>query len=49
MAITMNVNDDPNGSGGNAVFFSVLGLTFLGFAVFVYGPLFPGRGRKVTS
>jgi hypothetical protein len=49
MAITMNVNDDPNGSGGNAVFFSVLGLTFLGLAVFVYGPLFPGRGRKVTS
>jgi hypothetical protein len=47
MAITMYVNDDPNASGGNAAFMSLLGLTFLALAVFVYAPLV--RGPQPTS
>jgi hypothetical protein len=39
MAITMYVNDDPTASGGNTAFMSILGLTFLALAVFVYTPL----------
>jgi hypothetical protein len=39
MAITMYINDDPTASVGNAAFMSVLGLTFLALAVFVYTPL----------
>jgi hypothetical protein len=47
MAITMYVKDDPNGSAGNAAFMSVLGLTFLVLALFVYWPLASGRrGRR---
>jgi hypothetical protein len=42
MAITMYVNDDPNASGGNAVFMSVLGGAFLVLALFVYWPLVRG-------
>jgi hypothetical protein len=39
MAISMYVGDDPNGSAGNAVFFSVLGLAFFVLAIVVYRPL----------
>jgi hypothetical protein len=40
MAITMYVNDDPNASGGNAVFMTALGLALAALAVWVYRPLF---------
>jgi hypothetical protein len=50
MAITMAVNNDPNGSTGNAVFMSVLGLAFLALALVVYQPLLrcPTRRRGET-
>jgi hypothetical protein len=43
MAITMYLRDDPNASGGNAVFMTVLGLAFALFAVVLYRPLFGSR------
>ncbi len=43
MAITMAVKNDPNGSTGNAVFMSVLGLAFLTLALVVYRPLVRDR------
>lgn len=39
MAITMAVNNDPNGSTGNAVFMSVLGFAFLVLGLVIYQPL----------
>jgi len=39
MAITMYVNEDPNGSAGNAAFMSVLGGLFLLLALYLYRPL----------
>jgi hypothetical protein len=45
MAITMYVNDDPNASGGNAVFMSMLGVTFLALALLVYWPLLRRSGN----
>lgn len=44
MAITMYVNDDPAGSGGNALFMTGLGLTFLALALYVYWPLLRRSG-----
>ena len=40
MAITMYVNDDPNASGGNAVFMTALGIVFAALAFWVLRPLF---------
>jgi hypothetical protein len=46
MAIAMEANDDPNGSGGNVVFMTALGLVFalLGFALLQ--PLFSKGGTR---
>ncbi len=41
MAITMYLNDDPNATGGNAVFMTALGLAFVALAVLVFRPLLP--------
>ena len=50
MAITMYVNDDPIGSGGNTIFSTVLGLAFLTLGVFVYWPLsWPRAGSGVAE
>ena len=46
MAITMYVNDDPNASGGTAVFMTGLGLAFAVLAVVVYRPLFGIHGAS---
>lgn len=47
MAIAMYANDDPNASGGSAVFMTALALAFAALAVFLYSPLIrstaPGR------
>jgi hypothetical protein len=43
MAITMYLRDDPNASGGNAVFMTVLGLAFALLAIVLYRPLFGSR------
>lgn len=40
MAITMYVNHDANGSGGNVVFMTALGLAFAVFALILFKPLF---------
>jgi hypothetical protein len=39
MAITMYINDDPNASGGNAIFMTALGLAFVALALLVFRPL----------
>jgi hypothetical protein len=48
MAITMYLNDDPNGSAGGAVFMSALGLAFLALAVLAFRPLLHEPGERAT-
>lgn len=48
MAISMYLNDDPNASGGNAVFMTALGLAFAALAVFVFRPLLHEHGELVN-
>jgi hypothetical protein len=43
MALATYVNDDPNASGGNAVFMTALGLAFAALAFWVFRPLFSPR------
>lgn len=52
MAITMYRNDDPNASGFDAVFMTVLGGAFAALAVWVLRPLFRGQrsiGQRVEA
>lgn len=45
MAITMFLNDDPNGSGAGVAFMTTLGLLFAVLALALFRPLFQGRAR----
>lgn len=49
MAIAMYVNDDPNASGANAVFMTLLGVLFTALAVAVYRPLAGVRAPGVLE
>jgi hypothetical protein len=45
MAITMYVNNDTNGSGGSAVFMTLLGIAFVVLAVLVLRPVLRTHGE----
>ncbi len=49
MAITMYVNDDPNASGGSALFMTMLGLAFVGLGVAIFRPLVRGGGVRFAG
>jgi hypothetical protein len=49
MAITMFVNDDPNASGANAIFMTLLGSTFLALALVLYWPLLRRRREEARG
>jgi len=49
MGIAMVVNDDPNGSTREAIVLTVAAAAFAGLAVWVYRPLFDGRGVPVPA